>query len=212
MSAFIDKIRFKYNQTGFALFFFKRKWRRANGDNDSFPITVFSMDKVSVGRYSYGPLKVLTYGPSDSNLKIGQFCSIAKEVAFLLGGEHYYDRITTSPIEKYVFGEEANIKSNGDIVIGDDVWIGYRATILSGVTIGQGAVIAANAIVCKDVPPYAVYAGNKVIKYRFDKETIDKLMRLDYGTLTAEEIRANRDFFTGAMTEEGLDAFLTGRA
>ena len=83
-----------------------------------------------------------------------------------------------------LFSEGAHItghpSSKGDIVIGNDVWIGYQSCILSGVTIGNGAIIGAKSVVTKDVPPYAIVAGNpaKFIRYRFPQETIDKLENL----------------------------------
>ena len=85
--------------------------------------------------------------------------------------------------------------SKGDIIVDDDVWIGYGATILSGVHIGQGAVIAAGAVVTKDVPPYAIVGGvpAKVIKYRFSPEIIQQLMKLDYSKLTEDMIRERID-------------------
>ena len=72
--------------------------------------------------------------------------------------------------------------TNGDIVVGDDVWVGQRAIIMSGVNIGQGAVIGAGAIVTKNVPPYAIVGGipAKVIRYRFSEELIQELLKIDY--------------------------------
>lgn len=108
---------------------------------------------------------------------------IREEVVFLLGGEHRADWITTYPFNA-LFGEGAHItghpSSKGDIVVGNDVWIGYQSCILSGVTIGNGAIIGAKSVVTKDVPPYAIVAGNpaKFIRYRFPQETIDKLEHL----------------------------------
>ena len=83
-----------------------------------------------------------------------------------------------------LFGEGAHItghpSSKGDIVVGNDVWIGYQSCILSGVTIGNGAIIGARSVITKDVPPYAIVAGNpaKFVRYRFPQETIDKLESL----------------------------------
>lgn len=85
--------------------------------------------------------------------------------------------------------------SKGDIIVDDDVWIGYGATIMSGVHIGQGAVVAAGAVVTKDVPPYAIVGGvpAKVIKYRFEPEMIEELLKVDYSKLTKEDIEKHID-------------------
>lgn len=85
--------------------------------------------------------------------------------------------------------------SKGSIIVDDDVWIGYRATIMSGVHIGQGAVVAAGAVVTKDVPPYAIVGGvpARVIKYRFSPEVIEHLLKLDYSKLSDDMIREKID-------------------
>jgi serine acetyltransferase len=85
--------------------------------------------------------------------------------------------------------------SKGNIVIDDDVWIGYGVTILSGVHIGQGAVVAAGAVVTKDVPPYAIVGGvpAKIIKYRFSPEIIEELMKIDYSKLEEDDIKNHID-------------------
>ena len=111
--------------------------------------------------------------------------------------------ISSSALSTYTFPlfyEEWQLKkedvasawdNKGDIVIGNDVWIGYEATILSGVTIGDGAIIGAKAVVTKDVPPYSVVGGvpAKKIKQRFDAETIQKLQQLKWWDWPDEKIR-----------------------
>ena len=93
------------------------------------------------------------------------------------------DRFSTFPFKVMALGEEGpEATSKGGIVLEDDVWVGYRATILDGVTIHRGGVVAAGAVVCKDVPPYTVVGGvpAKPIKQRFDDATIARLMEFDY--------------------------------
>lgn len=82
-------------------------------------------------------------------------------------------------------------------MIKDDVWIGAQATIMSGVTIGQGAVIGAKALVTKDVPPYAIVGGvpAKVIKYRFEKEIIDELLKIDFSKFDYKVIKEHITLF-----------------
>lgn len=100
--------------------------------------------------------------------------------------------------------------SKDNITVGDDVWIGYRSTILSGVQIGQGAIVAAGSVVTKDVPPYAIVGGvpAKVIKYRFPQEVIDKLVKADYSRLTSEKISKNLNEMYLPLTADNVDNLL----
>lgn len=165
---------------------FSKLWRMYNRHNKTIAKNVFPIDIVQVGYGTYGQLNVETYGAPEAALRIGAFCSIAREVIFLLDGEHDYTRISTYPFAVYFGGKKSEVKSKGPIVIRDDVWIGERSMILSGVTIGQGAIIAAGSIVTKNIPPYAIYAKGRVIKYRFSEEIIDKLLLFDYQSLCNE--------------------------
>lgn len=127
---------------------------------------------------------------------IGNFCSIGPNTAFILNADHYTTHISSYPFKvQCLHSAELEGISRGDIVIDDDVWIGYGATILSGVHIGQGAVVAAGAVVTKDDPPYAIVGGvpAKVIKYRFEPEMIEELLKIDYGKLSKEDIEKHID-------------------
>lgn len=162
-------------------------------NNDLIPIKRFNLSTISVGNYSYGELNITTFG-NKARLIIGNYVSIAQNVSFILDAEHYMNHISTYPFKvKMIKTETVESFAKGDIVIDDDVWIGYGATILSGVHIGQGSVIAAGAVVNKDVEPYALVGGvpGKVIKYRFEKSVIDFLLTLDYKALTEEMIRSH---------------------
>lgn len=118
--------------------------------------------RYEVGRGTYGNPTVLHWG-EPTTLKVGCFCSIAADVKIFLGGNHRTDWITTYPFPAF-WKSAAHIKghpsSRGDVIIGHDVWIGEGAVILSGVRIGNGAVVAASAVVTRDVPPYGIVAGN----------------------------------------------------
>lgn len=96
-------------------------------------------------------------------------------------------------------------------MVGDDVWIGLNAIVLSGVHIGQGAVIAAGAVVTKDVPPYAIVAGNpaRIIKKRFSEEIILKLLTLDYGKIDAQNIKRNIEYLYNEITQDNVDKILS---
>lgn len=149
-------------------------------------------DNVIIGDYSYGFFDVLEWN-DETKLKIGKFCSIAADVLFLLGGEHRKDFISTYPFNALMesFNHiEGHPASKGDIIVGNDVWIAHGAKILSGVTIGDGAIIAANSLVTKDIPPYAIAMGSpaKVVKYRFDEDTIEKLLKIRWWDFEDEEI------------------------
>lgn len=117
-----------------------------------------------------------------SNFKIGRYCSIAKDVKFLLGGYHPIDCISTYPFFKDIQGSHCNNIKRDDLIIGNDVYIGIGSRILSGITIGDGAVIGAYSVVTKDVEPYTVVGGNpaKFIKKRFSDDVIKELIDIKW--------------------------------
>ena len=106
---------------------------------------------------------------------IGNYCSVASFVT-IGPGEHDLSKVTTSERINTMFDDHKSMTMK-KVVIGNDVWIGVNATVLRGVTIGDGAVIAAGAVVTKDVPPYAIVGGvpARIIKYRFDSSDIEKI-------------------------------------
>lgn len=132
-------------------------------------------------------------------LIIGKFCMIASDVKFIMNGaNHLTNALTTYPFAIFGNGWENAMDSKsypqkGDINIGNDVWIGYNATIMAGVTIGDGAIIATNSTIIKDVEPYTVVGGNpaKEIKKRFSEETISKLLELKWWNWDIERITKN---------------------
>ncbi|MDO9493756.1 CatB-related O-acetyltransferase [Acetobacterium sp.] len=182
----------------------RKKWRKKNSHNNTSMKNIFSIDKVSVGVKTYGGLCVKTYDNDHEKLIIGSYCSIAGEVKFLLGGEHSYKGLSTFPFKKYVCGIEENTISKGSIKVNDDVWIGENCLILSGVTIGQGAIVAAGSIVAKDIPPYAIYGGSRIIKYRFSEDIIKQLEYLDYSKLNDQKIKDNIGLLSTELSIELL--------
>ena len=116
---------------------------------------------------------------SDATVVVGKYCSLADNIVFYVDGNHRLDIPSTFPFfERFKWNHPTTIWSKGAPRVENDVWIASNATIMSGVTIGNGAVVAANSVVTKSVPPYAVVAGNpaRIVKYRFEKPVIDKLI------------------------------------
>ncbi|WKN29820.1 CatB-related O-acetyltransferase [Porifericola rhodea] len=138
-------------------------------------------------------------------LIIGKFCMIASDVSFIMNGaNHLSQSVSSYPFAIFGHGWEQAMEgktypTKGDTIIGNDVWIGYKACIMPGVTIGDGAIIAANATVTKDVPPYAIVGGNpaEVIRKRFNEEQVAKLLKLKWWDWEAEKITAKLPLLTG---------------
>lgn len=132
-------------------------------------------------------------------LIIGKFCMIASGVKFIMNGaNHLTDSLSAYPFAIFGKGWESAMEGKsypikGDIVIGNDVWIGHNATIMAGVKIGDGAIIATNSTVVKDVEPYAIVGGNPAseIKKRFQKSIIEKLLELKWWDWDIEKITQN---------------------
>ena len=151
--------------------------------------------QITVGPYTYGRPKV-RFPESGARLVIGRYGSIADGVEILLGGNHRTDWATTYPFPAMagLWPEAAGITgsdvSRGDVRIGHDAWLGSQAMILSGVTIGHGAVVAACAVVTRDVPAYAIVAGNpaRVVKMRFSEQQIAALVAARWWLLPRERV------------------------
>lgn len=178
----------------FNLFIFRKRWKKNNTHNSTFAINIFNDKCVKIGNETYGGLKV--FNDTNAVLTMGAFCSIAENVVFLLGHEHRKNTVSSYPFkQKFNIGKVKDAYSKGDIIVDDDVWIGYGSIIMSNVHIGQGAIVAAGSIVTRDVPPYAIVAGvpAKVIKYRFDAGIIKELLKVDYSKLSKEKIEEHID-------------------
>ena len=166
---------------------------------------------ITIGEHSYG-FHDAYFWNNETKLEIGKYCSIAEGVVFILGGEHRADWVTTYPFSAFSnnWGPASNIPghptSKGNIVIGNDVWIGHGALILSGSTVGHGAIIGARSVITKDVEPYAIYAGNpaKLIRYRFDEEVREKLLELAWWNWPHEKVVANMPWLLSAPQIENL--------
>lgn len=174
---------------------------------------VNSKYKKDIGDYSYGKIIIYDWNQG-SKLRIGKYCSFAVPT-ILLGGEHRTDWITTFPFPDSIFNKSFSeikglpdfSKTKGDVIIGNDVWIGKDATILSGVNIGDGAVVAAKSLVVKDVPPYSIVGGNpaKLIRKRFDDDIIKQLLKIQWWNWPMTKIKKN----TRLLCSANIDKFIT---
>lgn len=193
------------------LYLFKKKWRKLNQHNNINPVNIFPMEKVSVGKYSYGPIIVRSWGSLNEKLKIGNFVSIASGVKFILGGNHSIDTITTYPFKVKFLEEKMEAWSKGSVIIKDDVWIGMDVIIMSGVTIEQGVIIAAGSVVTKDVPPYAIVGGNpaKIIKYRFSEEIVQEMKKIEWNKIKIDNIKNVREELYKSLDLETLEKIKT---
>ncbi len=185
-------------------------WRMNNAHNDTSIVDTFDFSRVTVGRGSYGQLNIHSWGHQNERLNIGSFVSIAGNVQFLLGGNHELDTFSTYPFKVMLLGQHDQATTKGPINIKDDVWIGYGAIILSGVTVHQGAVVAAGAMVVSDVPPYAIVAGNpaKIIKFRFSDEVIEKLTKISIADISEDLVIANPHLIAAKVSNTNIDELI----
>lgn len=185
-----------------------------SGDKETVYLKpVISNPNISVGEFTMyndfvnDPMQfernnvLYQYPINHDKLIIGKFCSIACGAKFIFNSaNHTLSSISTYPFP--IFFEEwgLNIKdvaaawdNKGDIIIGNDVWIGYEAVIMAGVTVGDGAIIGTRAVVTKDVPPYTIVGGvpAKPIRKRFDNETLDELLKIRWWDWPEEKIAKN---------------------
>ena len=203
----IVKILLKRIKSLIILELHRNKWRKLNSYNKTSIGNIFPFNLVKVGKYSYGILNIESYGNKNEGLEIGNYVSIAPNVIFLLGGNHYTKTLTTYPFKVMYFNETTpEALSKGKIIVEDDVWIGMNTLVLSGVKIGKGAVIGAGSVVSKDIPPYAIAVGNpcKVIKYRFSEEIREKVNKIKFENIT-ENLKEK--FYT-EVTEDNIDELL----
>lgn len=156
--------------------------------------------KYNIGNYTYGKPKI--YAES-SLFSLGKFCSIADGVTIYAGGEHNYNWISTYNFYNK-FGTKSCTTSKGKVIIGNDVWLADGVLVLSGVTIGDGAVVAARSVVTKDVKPYEIVGGNpaKHIKFRFTEEQINALLKIKWWDWNIEKIKSNFELILSPNIDE----------
>lgn len=160
-------------------------------------------ESYEVGGFTYGHPTILS-GADGVKVRIGHFCSIASGVIIILGSEHWPQRVSTYPFKE----GDAKCGSKGNVIIGSDVWIGLNACIMSGVTIGNGAVIGAYSVVTNNVNAYNVVAGNpaRYIRHRFPHHQIAALQRIAWWDWPEEKmIKAAK---AGDLVSEDIYAFI----
>ena len=152
-------------------------------DNVLLDKSVVLMSHIKIGRGTYLRRDVFV----DDYTEIGRYCSIANDV-IIAASEHPVTNFSTHPIS---YDVENYPNKETKTIIGNDVWLGTRAIIKKGVKIGNGAVVASGAVVTKDVPPYAIVAGvpTKIIKYRFDEDTIKALLETEWWNFPLEKLQ-----------------------
>ena len=177
-------------------------------------------EKIHVGDYTYYDdpensedfeRNVLYHFPFiGDRLIIGKFCAIGRGTRFIMNGaNHKLTGLSTYPF--FIFGKgwekvspgSDDLRSKGDTCIENDVWLGYESLILPGVTVGNGAIVAARSVVTKDVPPYSIVGGNpaRVVRMRFDDATIDALQKIAWWDWPIERITENLPHIVGADLE-----------
>jgi len=166
-------------------------------------------DYVTIGRGTYGVNRNTIQGLSpDAPVTIGNFCSFGQETLIFSKADHALNLPSTFPLRTLLLHPERGDQdavTKGAVSIGHDVWVGARAMILSGVTIGNGAVIGAGALVTKNVPPYAIVAGNpaQLVRYRFTEHQIEALQHIAWWNWTDTKIRDYEAHLYG-----DIDAFI----
>jgi virginiamycin A acetyltransferase len=196
----------------------KTKYPLAGFPQVGFLKPLVANPNIVVGEYTYyddpdGPELfeakcVLYHFPFvGDRLVIGKFCALARGVRFIMNGaNHKISGISTYPF--FIFGngwetvmpQPGDLPYKGDTVIGNDVWLGYDVLVMPGIKIGDGAIVAASAVVTKDVPPYAVVGGNpaQVVKQRFSDEVVAELLAIRWWDWPVDKITRNLPAIVGA--------------
>jgi acetyltransferase-like isoleucine patch superfamily enzyme len=159
------------------------------------------------GRHSYGHPKVRWFEGDTAKVRIGNWCSLAGDIEIMPGGNHRVDTVTSYPIQRLFgldgFEQAGQPWSKGDVEIGNDVWIGRGAKILGGLTVGDGAVIAAWSVVTHSVEPYTIVAGvpARPVRRRFPDHIVESLLRIRWWDWEDELVRARVKELAGTDLE-----------
>lgn len=170
--------------------------------------------RFAIGDWTYGLPLLADYGEG-VGLQIGKFCSIADGVMFMLGGEHRPKMVTTYPFNAFfpfADSQETHRKIKGDIIVGNDVWLGRDCMVLSGVNIGNGAIIGARAVVTKNVQAYSIVVGSPArhIRFRFDEALIAELEKIAWWDWPMPEIEAALPLLLSENIQGFIDTYKKG--
>ncbi|BBO81311.1 acetyltransferase [Desulfosarcina ovata subsp. sediminis] len=168
---------------------------------------------IPIGQYTYGPKPILVGPPiAVKNLSqgssIGRFCSIAPGLKFIFRGKHMVNWVTTYPFRD-MWGVDVplnNLSHNNPITIGNDVWIATNVSIMQGVTVGDGAIIAQESFVTKNVPPYSIVGGHpaEIIRFRFEDKQISELLKIAWWNWEPDRIMK----YIPLMLSENVNKFI----
>jgi acetyltransferase-like isoleucine patch superfamily enzyme len=161
----------------------------------------------SIGEYTVGEPLVTQSRFDKTTLIIGKFCTLGKNIEIFLGYNHHTDWVTTS-----TFGKKGAGCTKGSVIIGNDVWIGKNTTIMSGITIGDGAIIEISSVVAKSIPPFCIAMGSpcRVVSKRFTDEQIEKLLKIKWWNWELNKIIENRDLLLSKNLDDFIDKHLKG--
>lgn len=166
-------------------------WIDLYKDGRSFPVLFLGRDSYVVGLTIDNPFDTSKDEHKVHNVQIGRYSSLANGILFMVDMNHDYRKVAQGRIGGVDYSRPVYSKRKGQIIVMNDCWIGKNATVMSGVTIGNGAVVAAGSLVTKDVPPYAIVGGNpaRVIGYRFNEEEIAALNKIRWWNWDTSKVR-----------------------
>ena len=166
---------------------------------------------IVIGEFTYGNPQINRWNDK-YKVKIGKFCSLSQNITIIVDGNHRLDWVSTYPFGRRINDINQNPQhpvGKGDIIIGNDVWIGFNVLILPGVKIGDGAVVGANSVVTKNVGDYEIVGGNPArhIRYRFSQKQINSLKKIKWWDWRIEKIKINVDSLESPNIDEFIEKF-----
>ena len=188
--------------------YFKILWRKHNSHNYTSVNMPFNETQVCVGKKTYGELNINLGTNPKRKVMIGNYCSIAPNVQFIIN-PHNYKFFSSWGWQVYEYDERwYGWEKKTSIIVEDDVGIDQGAVILGGSILRQGCVIGAGAVVSGEVPPYAIYVDHKILKYRFSKLVCEKLERIDYSRIDQDIVNRLKGWHKIEINESNVDELM----